>query len=83
MTQQGKQSWTIGGCALLYAAHFLYEIINWHHTHKNSLYKERKLGRTVIDTIGTPVSGFFVLLFQYWPCNVSFPVILTQNWYVM
>ena len=47
----------------MYTALSLYEIIKSHHTHKNSLYKQGKLGRTVIDTIGTAVSGFLVLLF--------------------
>ena len=61
VTLQGKQNWPIGGCAILYTALSLYEIIKWHHTQRNSLYEQWKLGRTVTDTIGTAVSGFFVL----------------------
>ena len=48
VTQQGKQNWPIAGCAIMYIALSLYEIIKWHHTHRNFLYKQRKLGRTVI-----------------------------------
>ena len=64
-THQGKQNWPIGGCAILYTALSLYEIIKWHHTHRNSLYKQWKLGRIVTDTISTAVSGFFVVLVIY------------------
>ena len=64
VTQLGKKNWPIGGFAILYTALSLYEIIKWHHTHRNSLYKQGKLGRTVLDTIGTTVSGFPVLLFK-------------------
>ena len=32
----------------MYTTLFLYEIIKWHHTLRKSLYKEGKLGRTVI-----------------------------------
>ena len=60
MTHQGKQNWPLGGCAILYTAPSLYKIIKWHHTHRNSLYKPGKLGRTATGTIGTAVSGFFV-----------------------
>ena len=41
----------------------LQEIIKWYHTHRHSIYKQGKLGRTVTDTIGTAVSGFFAVLF--------------------
>ena len=61
VTQQDKQNWPIGGCAILYTALSLYEIIKWHHTHRNSLYNQGKLGRAFIDTIGTAVSEFLVL----------------------
>ena len=57
MAHQGKQNWPIGGCAILYTTFSLYEIILWHHAHRNPLYKQAKLGGTVINTIGTAVSG--------------------------
>ena len=61
VTHLGKQNWPIGGCTVLYATLSLYEIILWHYTHRNSLYKQGKLGRTLKDTVGTTVSGFLVL----------------------
>ena len=41
-----------------------YEVIQWHHTYRDTLYKQGQLGVTIIDTIGTAVSGS-LLLFHY------------------
>ena len=47
------------------SVHYCLSVPTVHHTDRNSLYKEGKLGRTVIDTIGTAISGPLYCFFVY------------------